>query len=1223
MSKIIITDGQTDEILERIGRKDVIENDHERDLSAYLETFTFTALGNKRYAQYLTDKNRIIIPGEDGEWREFVIRFTDKYRDDETVLIDVIAYGSYQELVGSKIIRSGRTASQSAEAHAREILAGTEVQVGEVAHTGLRTITRENHTDPFSALKSLANEFDLELDFRVEIDGNNITRYADLVKRVGNWNGRYVTFGKDLQSIRRKEETDPVTALLVIGPEREDGTRMEVFVEDEDARNRWGRRGQHIVAVYEPQTENEDITEERLRTLGRTELDKRINAVISFEANIVDLEHVPGMENKKIRFGDTIRTKDETFNPPLFVDARIYKQNRDIFNPSSKRVELGDFTEYTVEQIRENWESIREELEKKIRWLDIKGGIGDIRFTIVSYREPLKAEKSGYDSEFNALYNNSDLNPTVRGNLNAAKLNYDASYNAIISTINTKESAESLSEIDLEEVHNLYQNYEIDLSALKQNMELATDDIAQKKANDAEEGANRYTDNSLVNINEELERAQQEIDRANREIDDAKIEIGDAKDRLETAELDLQTASGKIDNALVQLEDLDRALRDVNNSLADKVNVVDYNQKIGEITNDIASKVDGEWVDGRLRAKADVESVYIKSEIDGMFDNVVSITAYQTDQQGIVERFESAESRIYQNEQAIGGMVKQIDYNADQGRLEERLTEWERTADGFNQSVSRLQTDFDNLEIGGRNLLVNTSEVLKTYTKSSWDWNNQNLTPAQLEQFGIGVGTELTLRVYIDKPTMDARAFIQFTSTAPAYRQNYGNTIKAGQSGWSTLTIKVVQADLNNLSRMNVAVRGVTNASGTAGISHKKLERGNKATDWTPAPEDHQEFTYTQIRQLADEIDLTYAKNNELIAGVRIGDPNPINGANVEITGDTAIYGRISAPNATFLSLTTEDMTAIRATIRDSTVTGNLNANNATFQSGRFNSATIVDATIQNANITGTLNGVGGRFTGQLDGVNGTFTGDMTAGRILSNTSIDVTTDLKVGDNIYLGQSRSTAGKLISFNGIGSTVNTGILSIYSGARMNMRLFTEGYVQMLADELIVDGDLTADVLRTTGGASYGETGLYTYLRPAGNNDHSIRFTNGSGYVAILVDGNVTHAFRTDGTKIGGTIDIDGERLGMSPIDSPQILLSVLLPNVDVKAGKTTEIQLNEKFAKAIANLAVFPSQPVKIKKGSGRFTVTADKDLTVDFMIYGERTGYEGTFWLDTEEEEVA
>src|SRR5699024_2678661 len=66
------------------------------------------------------------------------------------------------------------------------------------------------------------------------------------------------------------------------------------------------------------------------RRYTRTALDKRINEQVTYEAKIVDLENVPGMENKKIRFGDTIRIKDEKFNPPLYLEARIFEQTRSI-----------------------------------------------------------------------------------------------------------------------------------------------------------------------------------------------------------------------------------------------------------------------------------------------------------------------------------------------------------------------------------------------------------------------------------------------------------------------------------------------------------------------------------------------------------------------------------------------------------------------------------------------------------------------------------------------------------------------------------------------------------------------------------------------------------------------------------------------------------------------------------------------------------------------------
>src|SRR5699024_5187062 len=158
--------------------------------------------------------------------------------------------------------------------HGNQALAGTEFESGEIAHTGLRTIEFENYTDPFQMIKTIANRFDLEYHFYVEIRYNKIVaRKVDLVDKIGEWRGRLVEFGRDLESIRRIEEADIVTALRVIGPEdSETGERLEVIVEDEDARKRWGRKGEHIIEVYEPSTTDEDITVERLKTLGQTEL---------------------------------------------------------------------------------------------------------------------------------------------------------------------------------------------------------------------------------------------------------------------------------------------------------------------------------------------------------------------------------------------------------------------------------------------------------------------------------------------------------------------------------------------------------------------------------------------------------------------------------------------------------------------------------------------------------------------------------------------------------------------------------------------------------------------------------------------------------------------------------------------------------------------------------------------------------------------------------------
>lgn len=380
---IHVIDGQTDAILDWITVGNVISNNHRKSLKDTLETFDFETFADKRFSEHLTDLNRVVIPDEDGTYVEFVIQQAGKFRNNEGLKMEVYTSASYLMLKKAKVIRPHSTASETARQHAELALENTEWQVGEVVHTGYRTFHFDDYSDPYRYLKRIASEFDLELNFRVEIDSNRITgRYVDIVERVGMWRGREVEFGKDLAGIRRVERTDEVvTALIGVGPEREDGTRLEVLVEDKDALERWGRNGQHIIEVYEPQSSDANMTEARLRQLTEAELAKRVNAIVEYETDIVDLEHVPGLENKVIRFGDTIRIKDTKFNPPLYLEARIHTQDRDIIDKSKKTVTLGDYIEYTEEEVTAIWKSLQEEIRKKISLVQL-----------LEYAEPKKVE---------------------------------------------------------------------------------------------------------------------------------------------------------------------------------------------------------------------------------------------------------------------------------------------------------------------------------------------------------------------------------------------------------------------------------------------------------------------------------------------------------------------------------------------------------------------------------------------------------------------------------------------------------------------------------------------------------------------------------------------------------------------------------------------------------------------------------------------------------------
>lgn len=386
MSQIHILEGQSYEILDYITAKNIISDSHKKSLEDTLETYNFITFADKEFSQYLEKRNRIIIPDEDGTLKEFVIAEAVKYKDSEGYKAQVFANASYLELKKAAVLYPDFGFSYTAAQHAGRALNNTGWTLGNVESARTITLTISSHTNPYEFLKRIANEFDLELNFRIEHDGNRIIgRYVDLLERVGMWRGREVEFGKDLMGIKRTETQDIVTALLGIGPEADDGTRIEVLVEDEEALQRWGWYDEygnihHLIEPYEIQSERTEMTEKEALQYTRTALNKRINTQISYETTISDLEHVPGMENKKIRFGDTIKIKDTKFNPPLYLEARIYEQSRSIKSQEKKDIKLGDYVEYTEEQVNAIWEQLRKEIRNKISAAEVREQIIDYTY---------------------------------------------------------------------------------------------------------------------------------------------------------------------------------------------------------------------------------------------------------------------------------------------------------------------------------------------------------------------------------------------------------------------------------------------------------------------------------------------------------------------------------------------------------------------------------------------------------------------------------------------------------------------------------------------------------------------------------------------------------------------------------------------------------------------------------------------------------------------------
>src|SRR5690606_32694511 len=103
-----------------------------------------------------------------------------------------------------------------------------------------------------------------------------------------------------------------------------------------------------------------------LRELTKNELEKRVNALVEYVGNVADLEKVPGLEHEEFRLGDTIKLKDTSFNPPLYLEARVHTQDRPLSDPSKKEVTLGDYIEYTEEEVFEAWKALQAQIKERL-----------------------------------------------------------------------------------------------------------------------------------------------------------------------------------------------------------------------------------------------------------------------------------------------------------------------------------------------------------------------------------------------------------------------------------------------------------------------------------------------------------------------------------------------------------------------------------------------------------------------------------------------------------------------------------------------------------------------------------------------------------------------------------------------------------------------------------------------------------------------------------------
>ncbi|MCC2539175.1 hypothetical protein OCF57_04135 [Bacillus cereus] len=373
-----IIDFKTSQIVSAIQPKDYWDDKRHWEIKNNIDTLEFKVFDNTKYAATLMQQNLVLKEVRDGRIVPYVITEVEKDPDDRSVI--TYASGAWINLAKDDYIRPQKIEGKTVNEFMDIALVGVKWQRGKTEYAGFRSMTIDEFIDPLSFLKKIASLFELEIIYRVEVVGSRIAGwYVDMVKKRGREIGKEVTLGKDLVGIKRVENSQNICTALIGFIKKEGGEVLTIsdinkgipYIVDNDAFQRWNEKGKHKFGFYTPETEG-DITPERLLTLMKTELAKRVNTSVSYDVQAQSIGRVFGLAHELINEGDTIRIKDVGFTPKLYLEARAIAGDESHTDPSQDKYAFGDYREITDsnEELRKIYNRILSSLGSKQELID-------------------------------------------------------------------------------------------------------------------------------------------------------------------------------------------------------------------------------------------------------------------------------------------------------------------------------------------------------------------------------------------------------------------------------------------------------------------------------------------------------------------------------------------------------------------------------------------------------------------------------------------------------------------------------------------------------------------------------------------------------------------------------------------------------------------------------------------------------------------------------------
>lgn len=269
--------------------------------------------------------------------------------------------------------------------------------------------------------------------------------------------------------------------------------------------------------------------------------------------------------------------------------------------------------------------------------------------------------------------------------------------------------------------------------------------------------------------------------------------------------------------------------------------------------------------------------VFIQTGSWGNFSGTLKIRNVIVSRIKAIEtRMSSAETSIRQNANDISLRATNVQLEQAKKDINGKFADYSTTsemnsaikvkADSITQEVSKTytkQTDFNSLYIGGRNLALTTSNAYSSGYSNFSGIQNTYVFIANVLTDGLNVGDTITVRILYKYtnivPTAGQTALVWLQGQGNVTGWNSGafpgsSSIAISGSGeYEFLYTATINSDHLKNSYWDTTFRHDYVQSGTVQWKMYKVEKGNRHSEWSPAPEDTS-TAITKVEQTATSI---------------------------------------------------------------------------------------------------------------------------------------------------------------------------------------------------------------------------------------------------------------------------------------------------------------------------------------------------------------------------------